>query len=59
MTDNGFASLDLHTRYDSLGDPLNAFYVPVLERAAAYDHAYDATSPATRSYAAALPKTST
>ncbi|MXW76676.1 MAG: hypothetical protein F4Z58_11705 [Acidimicrobiaceae bacterium] len=37
MTDNGFIGLDLRTRYDSHNDPLNAFYVPVLERAAAYD----------------------
>ncbi len=37
MTDDGFASLDLRTRYDSLDDPLNTFYVPVLARARAYD----------------------
>ena len=37
MTDDGFSSLNLRTRYDSLDDPLNAFYVPVLERASAYD----------------------
>lgn len=37
MPDDGFASLDLRTRYDSLDDPLNTFYVPVLERACAYD----------------------
>lgn len=37
MTDNGFIGLELRTRYDSHNDPLNAFYVPVLKRAAAYD----------------------
>ena len=37
MSDDGFASLGLRTRYDSLDDPLNTFYVPVLERACAYD----------------------
>ncbi|MDE0496289.1 MAG: SNF2-related protein [Acidimicrobiaceae bacterium] len=37
MTDEGFIGLDLRTRYDSLDDPLSTFYVPVLERACAYD----------------------
>ncbi len=37
MADDGFAGLNLRTRYDSHDDPLNAFYVPVLERAMAYD----------------------
>lgn len=37
MTDGGFTGLNLHARYDSDDDPLSVFYVPVLERAAAYD----------------------
>ena len=37
MTDGGFVGLNLHTRYDSLDDPLNAFYVPVLQQASSYD----------------------
>ena len=37
MTDGGFIGLNLQTRYNSLDDPLNAFYVPILERASSYD----------------------
>ncbi len=37
MTSDGFASLGLRTRYNSSDDPLNTFYVPVLERACGYD----------------------
>ena len=37
MTDNGFPGLNLETRYDSSDDPLNTFYVPILERASSYD----------------------
>lgn len=37
MTDGGFAGLNLRTHYDSSDDPLNSFYVPVLQRATAYD----------------------
>ena len=37
MADDGFAGLNLRTRYGSYDDPLNAFYVPVLERATEYD----------------------
>ena len=37
MTDGGFVGLNLRTRYDSSNDPLNSFYVPVLQRATAYD----------------------
>ncbi len=37
MTDNGFIGLNLKTRYDSFDDPLNSFYIPILERATSYD----------------------
>ncbi len=37
MAEGGFAELGLRTRYDSLDDPLNAFYVPVLQQASTYD----------------------
>lgn len=37
MTDGGFIGLNLRARYDSDDDPLSSFYVPVLERATAYD----------------------
>ncbi len=37
MADGGFVGLSLRTGYDSSVDPLNSFYVPVLERASSYD----------------------
>ncbi|WP_419551739.1 DEAD/DEAH box helicase [Candidatus Poriferisodalis sp.] len=37
MTDDGFVGLNLGKRYNTLDDPLNTFYVPVLERATSYD----------------------
>ena len=37
MTDSGFSGLNLKTRYTTHDDPLNTFYVPVLERAVSYD----------------------
>ena len=37
MTDDGFIGLNLGKRYNTLDDPLNTFYVPILERAASYD----------------------
>ncbi len=37
MTDGGFVGLSLRAGYDSSDDPLNSFYVPVLQRATSYD----------------------